>query len=117
MKYSPAIYAKVFLETKPDIGRFLQVVEKKGDFGRIDKIVEAIEDLTTKEQGGRVVHLEFARETDLAKKLKFEPNDLVRVSINPSLVAGVRITVDGVKELDNSFRRKISNLFPNHLVT
>ncbi len=111
MKYSAQNYAKAFLDTKADPKRFLNTIQKNGDFGRIDKIVMAIEELATKEAGGHMIHLEFARQNDMAKKFKFTAKDHVRVSINPSLVAGVRITIDGTKEFDNSFKRKINTLF------
>ena len=65
----------------------------------------------TKEAGGRMVHLEFAREHEHIKKFKFKPKDHVWMSINPSLVAGVRITIDGSSELDQSFKRKVNQLF------
>lgn len=111
MKYAPSLYAKAFWETKPDSKQFLSVVEKNGDFSRLNKIVQAIERLAAKEEGGHMVELEFARETDASNKFKFGPKDRVRVSINPSLVAGVRITIDGTKELDSSFTRKVNQLF------
>ena len=111
MRYSPQNYAQAFWEIKPASKDFLRVVEKNGDGSRLDKIVLAIEELATREAGGRMVHLEFARETDLAKKFKFDSKDHIRVSINPSLIAGVRVTVDGSSELDQSFRGKINQLF------
>ena len=111
MKYAANLYAKAFLETKADPKQFLHVIEKNGDFSRLDKIVAAVEELATKQTGGRMVHLEFARNSDMAKKFTFTAKDHVRVSINPSLVAGVRVTVDVSKELDNSFRRKVNQLW------
>ena len=111
MKYTPRLYAQAFLESKPDTKRFLSVVAKNGDLSKIDKIVAAIEELQTRQQGGRVVDLEFARDTDMAKKFKFKEKDLVRTRISPSLVAGVRITIDGTQEFDNSFKKKINHLW------
>jgi len=115
MKYSPVNYAKAYIETKPAPKDFLRVVEKFGDISRLKKIVAAIEELAAKEAGGHIIDMEFARgmEKKLVEKMKnkFTAKDIVHVSINPSLVAGVRITIDGTKELDNSFRRKINTLF------
>ncbi|MEK7616101.1 MAG: F0F1 ATP synthase subunit delta [Patescibacteria group bacterium] len=117
MKYAANLYAQAYLQTKADPSQFLHIVEKNGDFSRIDKILQAIEELATKEAGGHMIHLEFARDlpaqagSDMAKKFKFTTKDHVRVSINPSLVAGVRVTIDGTKEFDNSFKRKINTLF------
>ena|SRR3989338_3990644 len=111
MKYSPAVYAKAFWEVRPDAERFLNVVHKNGDFSRVDKIVAALEAIATHEQGGRMINLEFARETELAEKFKFKSHDHVRVAINPALVAGVRITIDGEQELDQSLQRKLNTLW------
>ena len=111
MRYKATDYARAYLDTKPASADFLRVVEKNGDFSRLDKIVLAIEDLATKEAGGHMIHLEFAREHEHMKKFKFSPKDHVRVSINPSLIAGVRVTVDGSSELDESFKRKVNQLF------
>lgn len=111
MKYAPSIYARAFLETKPDVKNFLRVVAKNGDFQRIDTIVEAIEAQAAKDRGGHMVELEFARETPLRQKFTFTAKDLIRTSINPFLVAGVRVTIDGEKELDMSLRRKLNKLF------
>lgn len=111
MKYAPSIYAKAFLETEPEPKRFLQAVARNGDLAKIDKIVTAIEELVTKKHGGHTIALEFARKSDLAEKFKFSAKDHVRVSINPSLVAGVRITIDGEQELDESLQRKLNNLW------
>ena len=120
MKYAPKDYAKAYLALRQAKGeldpkRFLDVVKKNGDFGRIDKIVAAIEELAIHEQGGHVVNVELARPAESKTvenlKKKFGPKDQVRISINPSLVAGVRVTIDGTSELDMSFRRKVNSLF------
>ena len=118
MKYAPKIYAQAFLEAlpageagKPFIKRFLQVIEKNGDSARLDKIVEAIEELETKKQGGRMIHIELARNPELAKQFKFQSKDNVKVSVNPSLVAGVRITIDGEQQFDGSLIRKLNKIF------
>lgn len=115
MKYAPSIYARAFLDAKPDLKKFLSVVAKNGDFPRIDKIVAAIEEQETHGHGGKVVNVEFAREMDDAtiKKVtkKFKDRDLVSVKIAPSLIAGMRITIDGEQELDGSFQRKINKLW------
>ena len=115
MKYPVSIYARAFLETKPDLKKFLSVVAKNGDLPRIDKIVAAIEEQETHDHGGKVVNVEFAREMDEAtiKKItkKFKERDLVSIKVTPSLIAGTRITIDGEQELDGSFQRKINKLW------
>lgn len=111
MKYAPSMYAKAFWEVQPDAKKFFDAVKNNGDGTRVDKILEAIEEHATKTHGGHMIHLEFARETELAKKFEFALKDHVRVSINPSLVAGVRMTIDGEQELDASLQRKLHRLW------
>src|SRR3989344_1754355 len=104
MKYSAAMYARAFLETKPDVKRFLEVVAKNGDFSRIDGIVAAIERHAVHAAGGRMIELEYARSSAVSEEFKFRAKDQVHTSISPSLVAGVRVTIDGEKELDMSLQ-------------
>ena len=44
-------------------------------------------------------------------KHKFSNKDHVEFKINPELVAGVRITVNGEEELNNSLQNKLNKLF------
>ena len=111
MRFKPTDYAKAYMETKPATQDILGVVEKHGDMGRLEKILAEIEKLVVKEAGGRMINMEFARKTDMVEKFKFKPHDSVHVSINPLLVAGVRITIDGSTEFDNSLVRKINTLW------
>ena len=124
MKYAPNIYAqalvRVIKETPKSkheevVKNFCDVVRKHGDLGHADKIIEAIAQLETHEKGGKVVNVEFAREMPAAaiKKVikEFKAHDLVSVKITPALVAGVRITVDGEKEMDGSLQHKLNKLF------
>jgi|SRR3989344_3555991 len=120
MKYAPDTYARAFWETlsaqagKPEPKQFVEVVAKNGDFSRIDRIVAAIEKHAVHAQGGRMVELEFARSSAVSQKFKFSAKDRVHTSINSSLVAGVRVTIDGERELDLSLQRKLQKLFPRN---
>ena len=124
MKYSPHLYARALHEVIKEtpkshhetvVKSFCEMVAKNGDIGRAQKIIDAIQEQEVHEKGGQVVTVEFAREMPEAviKKLekKFTEHDLVSVRITPSLVAGVRITADGEKELDGSLQRKLNRLF------
>lgn len=112
MKYNPDTYARVFWEVKPEPRQFLSVVAKNGDLQRVDKIVDAIEAHAVHAAGGHTIALEFARETEFAKQFTFFTHDRIRTIINPALVAGVRITIDGEQELDMSLQRKLNKLWP-----
>ena len=44
-------------------------------------------------------------------KHNFPEKDYIDFKINPELVAGMRVTVDGEEELDNTLNQKLKNLF------
>lgn len=123
MKYKPEIYSRALAEalnsktiSETDILKnFLRAVQKNGDWIGISKILRAAETRLVKNRGGRMVLVESAR--DLPKNVaerflkKFEKEDKVEFSKNPLLIAGARITIDGERELNFSFRRKLNKLF------
>lgn len=124
MRYSPELYAKAFMETvfaapkakqKKLLLRFLQVLEKNGEQQIAEKIFDKIQEIITKKKEGRVVQLEFARDVQkqLAARLKrsFSKRDLISFSVRPELVSGVRVLIDGERELDMSLQRKLKKLF------
>jgi len=124
MKQSAKNYAQALSlalkEAGPDkedavFSNFLALCVKNGDQSYLPKIVEEMENLVTNQAGGRVVVLEFARTPEsaiLAKmKKEFRSEDIVKVKINPSLHAGVRITIGGEQELDLSLNRRLMEMF------
>jgi len=126
MKYRPADYAEALNATLSGLKageeasvfkNFIQLVEKNGDRSSLPKILTEMESLIAKKEGGRVVTLEFAREPQnaiLAKmKKEFGAKDIVNVRTNATLVAGVRITIDGEQELDLSLNRRLRGMFKN----
>ena len=124
MRYSAELYAKAFLATlsgkTPDeernvIRRFLEAIKKFGDSRNLGKILAAVERLAVKKAGGREVVLESAREipASLRKELeaKFTSGDLIRERMNPALIAGIRILIDGEWMVDVSLKRRLEKLF------
>jgi len=124
MKYPPLIYAEalrsVLTETSVTrqgtvIEKFVAVLAKNGDLAQGGKIAEKLEGMFVAAAGGRLVKIETARDLPAAQltKLKgqFGKMDQIQVVINPELVAGVRITIDGERELDQSLARKLRNIF------
>jgi F0F1-type ATP synthase delta subunit len=123
MKYDHKIYAISLFEVLKNASRenqdkiiknFLKVVKKHGDSKKLKDILDEFTNLVVKETGGKNIKVELARhvskETMLKIKNSFGPNDFVSFVVNPSLVAGVRILVDGNKELDSTIVRKIKKL-------
>ena len=124
MKYIPRDYAWAFceeLKTTPAdktdrlIKKFVERVYKNSDSLNFEKILTEINKKLIREDGGRIIDLEFAREiaNDQIKKMKssFKTKDLISVRVNPSLVAGVRVTINGEQEFDNSLAGKLKKVF------
>jgi F0F1-type ATP synthase delta subunit len=127
MKYNPKIYAISLFEALESasqenqdkiIKNFLKVVKKYGDSKKLKDILDEFTDLVVKKTGGKNIKVELARhvsdETMLKIKNSFNPKDFVNFIVNPSLIAGVRILVDGNKELDSTIVGKVKKiLFKN----
>lgn len=124
MKYSPQLYADAFLsvldgstdKNKNDLlDRFLKVLKKHGDAKYAKKILVLIQKELTVQNGGKVIRLEFARAPS-DKSLKtvsgfLSKKDFVKIVINPSLGAGLRITTNEEHELDYSLEHKLKQMF------
>lgn len=124
MKYSSELYAKAFMEVVSKaskekqgkmVSRFLNIVRKNGDYPLIKKIFNQIQEALIRAKGGRMVILESARQIspELMEKLKnrFSVRDRVEQVIRPDLAAGLRVLVDGEKEIDFTLKRKLRKLF------
>lgn len=120
MRYSVNNYVSAFSEAvksasqEKAIEGLVGLLKKTGDIKHSKKILEAIHKKLVNEKGGKWVNIETARESSLKKislKHSFSDKDHLELSINPELVAGVRITVDGQEELNNSLENKLNKLF------
>lgn len=130
MRYSPLIYARALLLALAEkqkneekdfiVKRFLSILAKNGDSQLLTKIVEQLEELENKKLGRSVVLLETARELSSASFSEFQKkmgeNNLVRYKINPSLIAGIRMTISGERELDLSFSRRLRSVFKKSVI-
>ena len=123
MKYSPELYAKAFLEVLNQTGgkeerkiikRFLAIVGKNGDLGRMEAILLEMEKILVRESGGKFVEVELARdEGGLLEKIRksFSRKDHLVTRIRPELLAGTRILIDHEREFDFSFSGRLKKLF------
>lgn len=124
MRYRPHIYARALREVLDGasevkqaklLADFVALVRRNGDGSYFDRIVLELEALLVKEAGGNSVTLEFARqpkaETLAGVLREFGARDRVTVKVLPSLVAGIRMTMNGEKELDNSLARRLRLMF------
>lgn len=123
MKYKVKDYAKALAEVllakdideKKLAAGFIKLLEKQGDLGKAEEILEKAEIFLAKNLGKKSIIFETARKlTDHQKKSfsKFvEKGDIVKEKISPDLIAGIKIVVDGDRQIDYSMKNKINKIF------
>jgi len=123
MKYAPYIYARALLAViregniAPEaVGkRLITVAKKNGDHSNLISIIREAERIIRKETEVRKIHFETARATapDLFEKFRtaFRAEDVIETSVNPSLLAGVRITINDEEMIDATLQGRMKRLF------
>lgn len=123
MKYKSKDYANALVEILKDekisdkkISQgFIKLLERQGDLKKSKEIIEVAEFLIAKKSGKKSVVIESARKLSEHQKNMLLKNtdkqDIIKEKINKDLIAGVKIVVDGEKQLDQSMLKKINNLF------
>src|SRR3989338_9317744 len=123
MRYSVNNYVEAFAEVVKEVPQdkavngLLRLLVRTGDIKHSGKILESIHKKLVIEKGGKWVNVEVAREQMPKKgllKSKFSGKDYIDYKINPELVAGMRITINGEEEVDNSLHNKLKKLFNNN---
>ncbi len=105
MKHKAKEYSKALVQVKKfNLKNFLRVLEKNGDTKKLKEIVAMAEKMMY-----RKITIETARKVKVAWPKK--KNDLIEEKINPSLIAGVKITVNGERQLDFSLKNKLEKIF------
>lgn len=130
MKYSTHLYAKALIEVLSDAqtkgvsekdearlaDNFIALVRRHGDEMHLKNILEEASRLARGRGGLRRVILESARPLTSSQKneaAKFLRNDDVVVEkVDPSLIAGIKITVNDERQFDGSLRNKLATLLP-----
>ncbi len=122
MKYPVKIYSKSLAQAlvgKKDkeqekiLSNFVFLVKKNRDGSKLKKILEGAQNLYLKKIGKDKIVFEFARPKDnYLKILKsiVKEGDVAEEKINPELIAGVKIIVNGEKQFDYSLANKIKNI-------
>ncbi len=124
MKYTPQHFAHAFVDLyqngsegdrKKLVKRFIEVLVYHGMFRHRNEIIKVIHEMLTTRNGGKLIRIEFARTPSddllhaaagfLAKK------DLVETVANPALGAGMRVTINGTKELNMSLAHILNSMF------
>lgn len=105
------------LKFSPLLGRFLQLLAKKGRLSFLSQIVSALEKVRMKASGGTLGELCSAdpidpsdiKEVADAFQKKLGKSVEFRVSTDPRLLAGIKVTVDGVT-YDGTLRSQLDRL-------
>lgn len=124
MKYPAHTYAKALVEVLGDgkkhdeekiAKNFIELVRRNGDEMHLRKILEEASRFARGRNGLRKVVIDSARELTSAQKKEMErflkKEDVVVERTDPSLVAGVRITVNEELQFDGSLKRKLDRAF------
>ncbi|HVM77276.1 MAG TPA: F0F1 ATP synthase subunit delta [Candidatus Paceibacterota bacterium] len=129
MKYPTHTYAKALAEviiaskkqgekdSDKIVKNFLELVRRNGDEVHLHKILEEAGRFARGAGGIRKVSIESARplnaaqEKEIAKFLTAD--DIVERTIDPALIAGIRLVVNDEMQFDGSLRGKLDNVFKN----
>lgn len=121
MKHSTSRYAQALARVilGAEIGEkkltenFLKLLERNGDIKKAGRILAQAEQLILKKTGNKKVILEIARKNDTKNVIKsfIKKGDMIEEKINPALIAGVKIIVDGERQLDFSLQKKLQEVF------
>ena len=123
MKIKPKIYARVLVDVmmskknagneKKIVDNFLKLLKKNVDVKNATEIIRLAEVFILQKTGNKKITLETAR--DIGRKNIFKEivrrHDIVEEKIDPELIAGIRITVNGEKQLDFSLKNKLDKIF------
>jgi F0F1-type ATP synthase delta subunit len=116
------MYATAFLDAikeSPDhvediSRRFVHLLHRHGVLKNAERIVRAVEMELTHRAGGKWVEVEYAREVGAHLRRSvhsaFSPNDHIEERITPSLVGGVRLTMNGSSEIDQTLAGRMQQL-------
>jgi len=126
MKYPVTAYAKALGEAitategrrnEEIIKNFLALVRKNGDEARLPKILHETEQFLREKDGTKQFVVESARPLEKRAEALFKgmekPGDSFEEKIDPELIAGVKITVNGERQFDGSLKGKLDKLFMN----
>jgi len=123
MKIKPKIYARVLVDVmmskkntgneKKIVDNFLKLLKKNVDVKNAMEIIRLAEVFILQKTGNKKITLETARE--IGRKNIFKEivrrHDIVEEKINPELIAGIRVTVNGENQLDFSLKNKLDKIF------
>jgi F0F1-type ATP synthase delta subunit len=114
-KNSPTSGVGVKVDEKKLSAGFIKLLEKQGDLGKAKEILEKAEMFLAKKAGKKSITFETARKLSDHQKKAFskfiEKGDVIKEKINPDLIAGIKVVVDGDRQIDYSMKNKINKIF------
>ena len=115
MKQYAQALVEIMQEKKDDakiVASFLAFVKKNGDEKKLREILKLAESLYFKKTGFKKVVIETARKADTAKLEKelIKAGDRAEKKINKDLIAGVKVVINGERQLDYSFANKLKEI-------
>ncbi|MDP2909784.1 MAG: F0F1 ATP synthase subunit delta [bacterium] len=121
MKYPIKIYARSLAELlvgrdkkqqEAILNNFIILVKKNRDGSKLKKILDLAQLAYLKKTGRSRVVFECARTGSDLKTLKsiLKEGDIAEERMNPNLIAGVKVIIDGEKQFDCSLANKLKNI-------
>ena len=124
MKYKSKVYAKAIAESatrknvslsEKEIENLRKFIIKNNDQKKIREIMSLAEKYILHKQGKSKIVVETPRKiNNLHKKSverTFGEGNILEEKINPELIAGIKIIVNGERQLDASLQKKLKKLF------
>jgi len=124
MKYSTLTYAEALADVAReahagDVPRiqknFLELLRRSGDEAHLSKILVEAERIMRAKDGSKHFVVTTARKQKMAAheilKDLVGPHDAVTESVDPTLVAGMRVVVNDEMVFDGSLRSKLEKMF------
>jgi F0F1-type ATP synthase delta subunit len=126
MRYSIQNYAKALAEVLAAAHgedgsfiqkNFLELLRRSGDEAHLSKIVAEAERIMRAKDGTKRIVVHVARKQkqsarELVKHL-VGPHDAVEEAIDPSLIAGMKVTMNDEMMFDGSLKTKLEAMFGN----
>ena len=101
------------IDEKKIVSNFLKLLVKNNTMAKAGEIVALAENIILKKRGNKKIILETARIIDSKNAVKSftKKGDVIQGKINSELIAGLRVVIDGEKQLDYSLKHKLDQIF------
>lgn len=101
-------------DEKKIINNFVKLLVSSGYEKKSKEILELTEDFLLQKKGKRRITFETARKVTPGQKKILESivnkGDIVKEKINPELIAGIKIIINGSQQFDSSMQSKLSRI-------